>query len=82
MYQVINSNLVVRLSDGLNIPVEPKNREYRHYEKWLKEGNTPLPADIVVKRISIDEKIDALLDGGVKLEELKARIAAELIGVV
>jgi hypothetical protein len=27
------------------IPLNPDNRDYQEYLKWVAEGNTPLPAD-------------------------------------
>ena len=27
------------------IPFDPANTDYQKYLKWLKEGNTPLPAE-------------------------------------
>jgi hypothetical protein len=43
-YQLTNTSTIIRLSDGLNIPQAPGNRDYREYLEWLSEGNTPLPA--------------------------------------
>ena len=36
---------VVLRSDGVSIPFDPANTDYKEYLKWLAEGNTPLPAD-------------------------------------
>ena len=36
---------VQRLTDNAFIPFDPANRDYQEYLKWLKEGNTPLPAE-------------------------------------
>ncbi len=53
MYKLIKNPMsgltnVVNKIDGniiLSIPFDPANTDYQAYLKWLKEGNTPLPAD-------------------------------------
>jgi hypothetical protein len=41
----ICDKLVIRVSDGLLIPVHPSNPEYQKYLEWVAAGNTPEPAD-------------------------------------
>lgn len=36
---------VRRLSDGTCIPFDPANTDFLQYQKWLSEGNVPLPPD-------------------------------------
>lgn len=36
---------VYRLSDGASIPFDPANMDFVEYQKWLSEGNIPLPPD-------------------------------------
>jgi hypothetical protein len=51
MYKLIKDefneqdNSVKRLSDNAFIPFDPANMDFVEYNKWLLEGNTPLPAD-------------------------------------
>jgi len=42
MYKLTNIG-VKRLSDDAIIPNDPKNRDWRKYQKWIEEGNNPEP---------------------------------------
>ena len=46
MYQLIE-NGVRRLSDNADIPESLANKDWRKYQKWLDEGNTPQPMEII-----------------------------------
>lgn len=40
----LTANGVIR-DDGVNIPADEGNRDYREYLEWLAAGNTPDPID-------------------------------------
>ena len=39
------ANCVIRTTDNAGIPFDPANVDFQQYQKWLSEGNQPLPAD-------------------------------------
>jgi len=52
MYKLINDNItgkplniVERFDDNAFIPFDPDNMDFVEYQKWLSEGNVPIPAD-------------------------------------
>lgn len=45
MYKLIPLNCVIRLSDGVIIPMVEANTDYQAYLKWIEEGNTPEEAE-------------------------------------
>ena len=36
---------IKRLADNAFIPFDPANTDFQEYQRWLAEGNEPLPAD-------------------------------------
>lgn len=47
MYKLTNNENIIRLSDKATIPMSEENADYKSYLKWIEEGNTPEPADII-----------------------------------
>jgi hypothetical protein len=51
MYQLLPDTLlgpaqcIKRLADNAFIPFDPANTDFQEYQRWLAEGNEPLPAD-------------------------------------
>jgi len=46
IYQLTQSSSEIkRLSDNATIPFDPANQDFVEYNKWLSEGNIPLPPD-------------------------------------
>lgn len=39
------ANAILRITDGVLIPIDERNIDYREYLSWIALGNTPLPAD-------------------------------------
>lgn len=46
MYQLTKTTSIKRLSDGAVIPENNTLSDWADYQDWLKEGNTPTPADV------------------------------------
>jgi hypothetical protein len=46
MYKLTKiQDVVVRIEDNAFIPFDPANMDFVEYNKWLSEGNIPLPPD-------------------------------------
>ncbi len=43
MYKTMQGGGVFRLADNTSIPPSQGNRDWREYQEWLAEGNTPAP---------------------------------------
>jgi hypothetical protein len=39
------TDVIFRVEDMASIPFAPDNMDFVEYQKWLSEGNTPLPAE-------------------------------------
>jgi len=50
--------VIVRLYDNAYIPFDSANVDFQQYQEWVKEGNTPEPADSVAS--TQDEGINAV----------------------
>jgi len=45
----LSTNMILRLADNAFIPFDPANVDFQQYQKWVSEGNQPIPADEVTK---------------------------------
>lgn len=43
MLNAVDPNMILRDEDGAFIPFDEANLDYRAYQAWLAEGNTPNP---------------------------------------
>lgn len=54
-------NGVIDTETGVVIPMDPANRHWNEYTKWVNDGNSPDPADTVDPWIEIRALRDILL---------------------
>lgn len=47
-YKLTNGQIILRLDDGILIPIDLKNGDYMEYLKWVALGNIAVPADPVI----------------------------------
>lgn len=47
MYQLTNTDTVLRISDDAHIPADADNRDWAEYQAWLKAGNVPRPSQVL-----------------------------------
>lgn len=63
---------VIRLSDGAQIPTDPKNRDYADYLVWVEKGNTPKSKDEEkIHPKTTEEKLKSI---NITIEELKGAL--------
>jgi len=69
-YQLTQSDTILRLADNAFIPQDPANIDYKEYQDWLAEGNTPEPAPELPTPpvLTTEEKLNA---AGLTVAELK-----------
>jgi hypothetical protein len=81
-YQLLanDSDLILR-SDGAIIP-KGNNGDWQLYEAWLKEGNTPEPADAVTALPNWDELYRSLLIGSLKPLYMSVKEAAKTNNII
>lgn len=74
-YQIIDDNMVRRLEDGVFIPADPANRDWRAYLEWRgKKKNVPLPPpEPTPAELTVEQKLAA---AGLTLADLKELVAA------
>ena len=70
MYQLTQSDTILRLADNAFIPQDPANIDYKEYQDWLAEGNTPEPAPEPEPApvLTTEQKLEA---AGLTVAELK-----------
>lgn len=58
MYQLTQSDSILRLADCAYIPNDTDNADYAAYLHWLGEGNTPEPAPEPVRDLYAEWKLE------------------------
>ena len=46
-YKIVSENTIFDRVHKNFIPVDSNNRDYQRYLRWIEEGNTPEPMDVV-----------------------------------
>lgn len=49
----ISDKIIIRVGDNASIPLIDGNSDYDEYKKWVKDGNSPLPADPILTSVEI-----------------------------
>lgn len=93
MYQLTQSGLVIRLSDGACIPRDIYNNDFCAFVAWESAGNTPLPyelpkpnlkSELISQLLALDTKrirpmAEGDLDFLAKLNEQAKNLRAKLL---
>ncbi len=70
-YKLQRGNGVLRRSNGAQIPNDPRNRDWRKYQRWLQAGNTPDPADPKRPLIDTEAELAQQINSATTLDQLK-----------
>lgn len=76
MYKLTQSETIIRLSDNAFIPPDPANTDFAEYQKWVSEGNSPLPADPIPEPPTLTPE-EKLKQSGLTVEEIKALLGLD-----
>lgn len=77
-YKLLRDGSVRKLSNGSRFPKDPRNRDFRRYQAWLDQGNTPDPADPEpppAPTVNPVELVDAI-EQAADFADMKQRVAA------
>jgi len=80
---ILSESGVIRTSDNASIPDDTGNRDWRAYQEWLADGNTPDPLPVAVVDPTIAEKETTKLAAkdklvGLGLTEPEASVVARV----
>jgi hypothetical protein len=72
---ILTDDGVQRRSDGMWIPDEPLNREWRKYQAWVAEGNLPDPKPLPPAKPPVADRVESMITSSETLLALVRRMA-------
>ena len=63
-YKLTDTDTIIRISDGANIPTDLDNMDYSAFKDWEAEGNTPEAADAAPDPTWQEKRQANVADGG------------------
>ena len=79
-YQLTDTDVIIRLADGVMIPPDERNTDYQQYLEWFNASkkNNPLPY-VAPEPIEMSAE-EKLASAGLSVDELKTLLNSESSG--
>ncbi len=71
---------VIRTADGVHIPDNNFNRDWREYQRWLAAGNIPDPADPPTAFVDVQADLELAIANATSVPQLRAALLGAGVG--